>query len=97
MKPVLYEDPEGFQQLVLVKDGDDPLTNAQYGVPVGPPDLRQLDIDELLVQMNHVLVQQECFTWEDVMKNQIGITAAINLFKKRIIDLYRNTQIDRTG
>jgi hypothetical protein len=98
MKPVVYEDPNGFRWKVLVKDEDDPLTKAQLGIPVGPPDLREIDLDELLVQMNHALVQQECFTWADAQRNQVGIAAAINIFKRRLIELYRQAEADaKTG
>jgi hypothetical protein len=47
MKHIIYVDKSGFKRRSLVKDADTE-ENAQYGIPAGPPDLRQLDMAQLV-------------------------------------------------
>ncbi len=89
MKTVLYEDEEGFKQRKVIKNNDTP-SMAKYGLPAGPPDLRQLDVDAILREINDNLVANELFTWDDVQRFPGGINAAVNILRRKLIELYRN-------
>ena len=88
MKHITYVDKSGFKRRSLVKDADTE-ENAQYGIPAGPPDLRQLDMVQLLRDMNNALVDHELWTWNDVIRSSIGVKAATNVMKRALISLYR--------
>ncbi|KKL54554.1 hypothetical protein LCGC14_2264250 [marine sediment metagenome] len=88
MKSIIYEDKEGFLHRVLIKNND-PLTAAEYGLPVGPPDVRDIDWDLMMRQINNVLVEHEIFDWYDAQRKPVGLTAALTIFKRHLISLYR--------
>jgi hypothetical protein len=88
MKHIIYVDKSGFKRRSLVKDADTE-ENAQYGIPAGPPDLRQLDMAQLVRDMNNALTEHELWTWDDVLKSSVGVKAATNVVKRALINLYR--------
>ena len=88
MKLVIYEDDEGFKQRRMIKTSDTPAM-AEFGIPAGPPDLRQLNIEEVLKKVNENLVENELFTWDDVQRSNGAINAAVNIFRRELIRLYR--------
>lgn len=88
MKAIIYTDEDGHQLRSYVKN-DDEAHMGECGVPAGPPDVRQIDTDELLREINRVLVSAELFTWDDVQRSRIGLTPAINVLKRTLVNLYR--------
>lgn len=88
MKKITYTDDRGFKWRRVVRD-EDTEEQGKFGIHAGPPDLRQLDIEGMLREVNNVLVGNELFTWEDVQRNPAGIQAAINIFKRHLVFLYR--------
>jgi hypothetical protein len=84
MRYVIYEDERGY----MIKDND-PDDLAECGIPAGPPDLRGIDIDWLMKELNNVLVSNKLFTWDDVQRMPGGIQPALNTFKRTLIALYR--------
>lgn len=88
MKLIKYTDKAGFKRRSLVKDTDSE-DDAQYGVPAGPPDLRQLDWTQLKRDMNNALADQELWTLQDLQRSKIGVTVATNVLKRALILLYR--------
>ncbi|MHC4748306.1 MAG: hypothetical protein ACYTFW_00385 [Planctomycetota bacterium] len=88
MKPVIYLDRKGFKRRSLVKDSDTE-DDAQYGLPAGPPDLRQLDWDSLWREMNNALADHELWTWKEVQRSKIGVTVATNVLRRALVTLYR--------
>jgi len=93
MKEIIYTDTDGFQSKRLIKNGDPP-GNAAYGIPLGPPDLRQLDVQDILRQMNGSLVSNQLFTWDNVQRFPGGINVVVNVVRKAIIQLYREDYRD---
>lgn len=89
-KPVIYTDKNGFQRRSLVKDTDGE-SDGEYGIPHGPPDVRQLDWDRIIREINNNLVSAGLFTWNDVQDSQVGITIATSILKRELISLYRET------
>ena len=94
MKPVIYRDKDGFIRRSLIKDEDDE-SDASLGLPYGPPDLRQLDWNELHKQINNTLAENETFSWDDVQHSQAGVQAALNIFKRALLALYRHEHIEK--
>ena len=88
MKHVMYTDRQGYKQRRLVRDNDTE-EDAQYGVPAGPPDLRQLDMGEILREANNALADLEIWTLKDLQKSNVSLTAATNVFKRALVNLYR--------
>ncbi len=88
MKPVLYKDQDGFTWRSLVKDTDTE-NDAPFGIPLGPPDVRTIDWNEMALELNKVLVSTGAFTWEDAQRNPVSLSAAISVFKRYLIHLYR--------
>ena len=88
MKYIVYEDDDGFIRRVLVKD-DDTESEAEFGLPAGPPDVRALDWELMMKQVNNSLAENGIFTWDDAQRSPIGIQAALTLFKRNLITLFK--------
>ena len=88
MKYLTYEDKDGFIRRALVKD-DYTAAQAEYGIPAGPPDVRQIDWNSVSRDINNVLAESGSFTWDDVNRSQTGIQSAINIFRRALLTLYR--------
>lgn len=91
MKHIIYTDKDGFVCRSLIKDTDSN-DKAEFGVPAGPPDLRQLDWETLKRDVNNALASAELWTMEDFQKNSGGVTFATNVLKRALILLYRESQ-----
>jgi hypothetical protein len=91
MKAIIYTDSNGYLRRSLIRD-DDPDTMAECGIPAGPPDIRQLDIDAILQSINNFLVQNNLFDWDDVQRSPGGVAPALNILKRAMIALYRDAE-----
>lgn len=68
MRQITYTDPDGFAWLVELPDGAED-SDADKGVPIGPPDVRELGMPEALAKRLHVqLAARGLFTYNDVLK-----------------------------
>jgi len=93
MRPVIYEDKKGYLHRVMVKD-DDPDSAAKYGIPDGPPSLEDIDWSEMKREIHNALVRHGAFTWQEAQKNNgVALQAAISIFKRYLIHLYRKPEI----
>lgn len=88
MKYIMHEDEDGFQRRVIIKD-DDTEAQAEYGIDAGPPDVRRIDWNLALKEINNVLASTETFSWDDVNKSDLGIQSATNIFRRALLGLYR--------
>jgi hypothetical protein len=89
LKAVIWVDENKRKRRSLIKDTDDP-SMARYGIPAEPPDIVNcLDWTALQDALQDVLIDQELLTWADVQHNQAGLQAAINVFKRALISLYK--------
>ena len=91
MKEMIYTDNEGHQRRTYIRE-DDPDNMADCGVPAGPPDVRDIDVDALLREVNRVLVSAGLFDWDDAQRKPGGLTPAINVFKRALVSLYRQVK-----
>lgn len=68
MRTVTYTDSDGFSWRVELPDGAED-SDASRGVPIGPPDVRVLEIPEALAKRLHAaLAARGLFTYNDVLK-----------------------------
>ena|SRR3990170_6010539 len=96
MKPVTYSTREGIQRRALVPDNEDE-SAGEYGIPIGPPDLRQLDWDSLIKDMANTLASAGLWTWQDVQRHSVGVVVATNVLKRALIELYRRDDRNNKG
>ena len=89
MKLIHYTDKTGFKRRSLVKDTDAE-DDAQYGLPAGPPDIRQLDWSVLMREMSNALADHELWTWKDLQQSKIGVQVATNVLRRALVNLYRD-------
>ena len=88
MKTITYSTKEGVLRRALVPDNVDE-SAGEYGIPIGPPDLRQLDWDSLIKEMSNALASAGLWTWQDVQQHSVGVVVATNVLKRALIELYR--------
>lgn len=89
MRRVIWEDRDGYRHASLIEEGD-PDEVAEYVIPVDPPDINQIDWEEVKRNLHNELVRRGLFTYKDVKREQRAITASvISVLKKRVVDLYK--------
>lgn len=88
MKYIVYTDKHGFIKRSLVKDRDSE-SDALFGVPAGPPDVRLLDWELIMKEMNNALASSGAFSWDDAQGSNTGIQAALSIVKRYLVALYR--------
>ena len=60
------------------------------GFQQNPPDIFELDWDQIKVDLHNELSQRGLVTWEDVQLKQNGVTAAIlSALRRRVVMLYK--------
>lgn len=68
MRQITYTDPDGFLWRVELPDGAED-TDATLGIPLGPPDVRELGLpDDLAQRLNAQLAARGLYTYNDVLK-----------------------------
>lgn len=90
MKIVVWTDDDGYKHRSMLRDRD-PDQMAPEGVPLDPPDLRQLDWDGIVRDLHNMLVDKGLSTWDDVQRTQTGVASSIlSVMKRPIVGLYRS-------
>lgn len=77
MREAIYKDAEGRKFKVLLPDdsGDD---EAEYGIPIGPPDLSELGLPlSIEVKLNNQLFARGLFKKEDLKKRRQDLLGAL--------------------
>lgn len=88
MKHVILNDSRGFKRRYLVRDTDGD-EDAAKGIPAGPPDLRELDLEAILREINNTLADQGLFTWEEINGHPVGLQVIAGVFKRHIAGLLK--------
>lgn len=89
MKRIVHTDRHGFKRVYALRDNDDESKAAQ-GIPLGPPDLRVLDWEKIVKDLNNALVDIGIIVIEDLNLNNTGISTAINsVVRREILRLYK--------
>ena len=89
MRPVIFTDNRGYKRRYLVRDNDGDEVAAQ-GVPAGPPDMRELDLEAICKEINNALVEQNIFTWEDVNGHPVGLSLIASVIKRYVAGLLKD-------
>jgi hypothetical protein len=63
LRQVIYTDEGGYNHSSLVRDGD---TDPSIGLLQSPPDLRQLDWEEIARTIHNALLERGLITLKDV-------------------------------
>jgi hypothetical protein len=93
MKIVMWTDSLGRKHRSVLQEHM-PATRPKEGYLSDPPDIRELNWDELVIELHNELVNRGLFTYEDIVHSQNGLTAAIlRVFRKKVKDLYRRENV----
>lgn len=88
MKEVQWTDQDGYLHRSLLRDTDDD-SKPEYGIPIGPPNIEQVDWEGIKREVNNILVQEGISTWADLTNSQTAMPFIANALKRHIAALYR--------
>jgi len=95
MKLVEWTDEVGWKHLALLRDGD-PDDMATQGISRDPPDINQLNWDEIKRDLHNELVNRRLSDWRDVQKRQGDLTGAVQAVLRRRLKLLYNISYNKT-
>lgn len=94
MRQVTYVDRKGYQRVALVRDTD-PDEAAPTGIPLGPPDLDELDFEEVKREINNEMVKQGILNIRDLPRRPNAITLAVrSAMVHRIVALMKAQEVE---
>lgn len=91
MREVIWTDGSGFKHRALLRSSDH-LSRAAEGIPLDPPDVRELNWDEIVKSLHNLLVERRLVSLKDLsekpgqLENSILAvirTDLINLYKEK--------------
>lgn len=86
-KEVIWTDKKGKKHRAIVKDG---MVDPAQGYQQDPPDIFELDWEQIKLDLHNQLVNRRLFTIEDVIAQQNGLAGAIiGALRKKVKALYR--------
>lgn len=89
MKTIIWQDKKGFQHRSLLRDGDDE-RHPERGLPADPPDVKAIDWNAVALRLNSELVARGLWTWDDVQRQQSGLSGAIlTALRPAMQEMYR--------
>ncbi len=90
MRLVTWYDDDGFFRQVYARDEDSDEVARESGLGHEPPDLRQIDWDEVAKEMYNLLAQRGLITWQDIQKQDTALLSIVkSVAMMKIIALYR--------
>lgn len=91
MKKILWQDKDGRNHAALVRDTDtEEVARAGQGIPLDPPDVRELNWEAIKTELHNELLQRGLTTLDDVKRAQNGVTSTVTkILKRHIVLLYR--------
>lgn len=96
MRQVSYEDGEGRKWATMLPD-EAPDSDAELGLPLGPPSLEELGLPlELEVRLHNQLFARRIFTAKEAANGRQQVQGALQAVLKldilKIIEVYRNSE-----
>lgn len=96
MKEATYTDGAGRQWATLLPDNA-PDTDAEMGIPLGPPSLEGLNLPtEIEVRLHNQLFARKIFGHKVATANKLNVQGAMQAVLKldvlRILEIYRNAE-----
>jgi hypothetical protein len=93
MRRVTYVDRRGYKKVALIRDTD-PDEAAAQGLPLGPPDLDELDFEEVKREINDSLVREGVLSIRDLSRQPSAVTIAVrDAMVHRIVALMKNREV----
>lgn len=89
MKDVIWTDDQGRMRRSLIPDNATP-DQARQGLPHDAPNVREIDMESIFRDIEAVQYSRGLFDWRAVNNDPEGIQACINIFKRKLLELYRN-------
>ena len=92
MKLASWEDERGYVMQSFIPDGTS-YELAPNGIPHNPPDLSEIDWEDVARELHNALVAQGLITWKDVQRQQNTLVPVIvSTIKRRLVTLYRKKE-----
>ena len=92
MRTVEWTDDQGYMRRRSIPDSD-PDEFAMMGIPDEPPNLDDLDWVEIRRDLHNQLMARKIYTWKDVARAQVGVTAAVRAALVRpLLQLYKENR-----
>jgi len=93
MKAVVYKDENGWLRRSLVLDTMSAL-EGQKGVPDNPPDIAELDWNEIAKELNNLLIERNLISVKDLRGQGINHlhNAVQVVVTKKIVELYKSKE-----
>ena len=93
MRYVFWTDDDGYKHRSLVRD-DVPDDLVHEEMLQDPPDIKRLDWEEVMRTLHNQLVDRGLFTYDDLVRQQNGITGAIHAaLKNSVINLFKERRV----
>ena len=92
MRIVNFTDEKGYLRAALIKD-DDPDSMAKYGIPVGIPNLEELDWDGFKRDLHNSLMEAKFYTMKDVMSSGHAFAPAMTVLKRHLAQFYLSESV----
>jgi hypothetical protein len=92
MREVLFELRDGWKARSLIRDTD-PDTAAPRGIIRKPPDVRRMDWEGVMRDLNNGLVEAGAFDWLSFQRANVRLVI-LHAVQRRLQDLYREVQED---
>lgn len=87
MKYIDWVDENGRRRRSLVKD-DDGVEAAPFGIPLEPPDIRKLDWQAVIKEIENIQYEYGMYNW-NAAQHSLAIQNCINVFKREFIKFYK--------
>jgi hypothetical protein len=91
MRQVTYTDKRGYARVALIRDEDN-ADVPELGIPVEPPPIEKI-MRESAQEVQNEFVRMGLLTWQDVVRSQNGVSAALNVLRRKIIEAYKLKEI----
>ena len=88
MKTVDYIDRDGYKRKRIVRDTV-PTEEAYRGIPLEPPDLSQLDWEEIKRELHNRLMDRGLITMKDVRHLKTLQNAIGSIIQPKVVALYK--------
>lgn len=89
MKLVKFHDENGWKKQAWIRE-DMPDDQAYMGIPQNIPDVRQIDMEETLRELNNLLFDRGIFTLKDVQQKHNQLRSAVEqCFFPKVLQLYK--------
>jgi hypothetical protein len=88
MKTIDWVDEKGRKRRSLVKNSDG-IEAAPLGIPVEPPDIRKLDWEAVIREIEEAQYNHGMYSWTQAQQEPGAIQECINIFKRHFIRFYK--------